>query len=190
VGADEERFSDVELRGPRVTLRAFDTARDIDGIVAACSDPVTLLWLPIPMNYTEAMARSFCDEFGVGMLEAGTGILRAIELDGRLVGAIDAKRVDWRTRSAEVGYWSVPAERGEGLMTEALDVFARWLLADEGLERVELRIAPGNLASIAMSKRTGFTFEGVARNAGITHRGRVDLEVHSLVRHDLVDALD
>ncbi|GLY97984.1 GNAT family protein [Actinoplanes sp. NBRC 103695] len=52
-------------------------------------------------------------------------------------------------------------------------------------ERVELRIAPGDTASQRLAAKAGFVREGVARNAGFIHGGRVDLVIHSLVRADL-----
>ena len=52
-------------------------------------------------------------------------------------------------------------------------------------ERVELRAATGNLASQRVAEKAGFVREGVARNAGHVHAGRVDLVVYSLTRADL-----
>ena len=64
-------------------------------------------------------------------------------------------------------------------------MLAQWVLREQGLERVELRAAPGNIGSQRAAERAGFTREGVLRNAGHVHEGRVDLIVYSLVRADL-----
>jgi RimJ/RimL family protein N-acetyltransferase len=68
---------------------------------------------------------------------------------------------------------------------EAPRALARWLLADQGFQRVELRAAVGNRASHAVARRAGFSEEGILRNAGFVHAGRVDLVVYSLVPDDL-----
>ncbi|NUR49152.1 MAG: GNAT family N-acetyltransferase, partial [Hamadaea sp.] len=68
---------------------------------------------------------------------------------------------------------------------EAVDALSLALLLEHGFQRVELRVAPGNLASRRVAEKAGFTYEGLMRNAGFVHSGRVDLEVWSLVAADL-----
>ena len=70
-------------------------------------------------------------------------------------------------------------------MTAAVVGLSDWLLGEMAFERVELRIAPGNGASHRVAEKAGFTYEGLARNAGFTDSGRVDLAVYSLVPADL-----
>jgi RimJ/RimL family protein N-acetyltransferase len=108
-----------------------------------------------------------------------------VESDGRLVAAIDLKRTDWISGVTEIGYWTSPSARGRGVMTEAAGALAQWVLDQMGFARVELRIAPGNLASLRVAEKVGFRREGVARSAGIVHHGRVDLVIFSLLPADL-----
>ena len=75
-----------------------------------------------------------------------------------------------------------------GLAGEAVGAVARWLLVDQGFERLVLRAAPGNTASQRVAEKAGFMREGVARSAGFTNDGRVDLVVFGLVRSDLETA--
>ena len=89
----------------------------------------------------------------------------------------------------EIGYWVAPWARGDGLAVEAVQAIARWLL-EQGFERMVLRAAPGNAASLRMAEKAAFTREGVARNAGLTNSGRVDLVVFSLIRTDLEEPGD
>jgi RimJ/RimL family protein N-acetyltransferase len=107
-------------------------------------------------------------------------------VDGRLAGAIDLKKTDWSALTTEVGYWSAPWVRGRGVTTTAVRLLASWALTDQGLERVELLAATGNEASSRVADKAGFQREGIARNAGVTHGGRVDLTVWSLVPADLI----
>jgi RimJ/RimL family protein N-acetyltransferase len=83
-----------------------------------------------------------------------------------------------------------PWGRGCGVATTATRVISSWTLREQGFERVEVRAATGNLASQRVAEKAGFVREGVARNAGHVHDGRVDLVVYSLTRADLglVDA--
>ena len=49
-----------------------------------------------------------------------------------------------------------------------------------------LRAAIGNVPSQRVAEKAGFTREGIARNAGFTNAGRVDLGVFSLIPSDVV----
>lgn len=48
-------------------------------------------------------------------------------------------------------------------------------------------MATGNVPSLRVGKKAGFTYEGALRNAGFVHAGRVDLAVLSLVPADLAE---
>jgi len=177
-------FPDVVLRTARLTLRAPHEG-DVDAIVAAVADPVTQRWLPLPNPYEREHAVTFVAEKAPAVRASGSGLIRVIECDGVLAGLIDLKKTDWRHRTTEIGYWAAPTARGRGVMTEATVTLSRWVLTEAAFDRVVLRIAPGNKASIRVAEKAGFTYEGVARNAGIVHAGRVDLAIYSLIPADL-----
>lgn len=176
--------ADTTLRGQGFALRPL-RAEDAADVAMAGADELTQRWLPLPRPYTMDTARTFIDEFAPDLQRSGRGLVRAIEVDERLAGCIDLKKTDWRERTTEVGYWVAPWGRGAGLAGRAVQVLARWALEKQGLERVELRAATGNIASQRAAERAGFVREGVLRNAGHLHDGRVDLIVYSLIRGDL-----
>lgn len=177
-------FSDVTLSAGDLMLRPV-RATDAERVAESCVDPVTQAWLPLPDPYTLDHARWFCTTFTADQQATGLGIVRGVELAGRLAGMIDLKRTDWRARTTEVGYWAAPWARGRGVTTRAVSLLSRWALLEQGFQRVELRAATGNLASQRVAEKAGFQREGVARNAGFVHAGRVDLVVYSLVPADL-----
>jgi RimJ/RimL family protein N-acetyltransferase len=177
-------FPDEVLRTERLTLRA-PSVDDVDAIVVAATDEITQRWLPLPNPYRREHAVGFVTEFAPSVRESGAGLVRTIELDGELAGMIDLKGADWRSREAEIGYWAAPAFRGRGVLTEATAGLACWALTEQSFERVVLRVAPGNKASIRVAEKAGFVYEGTARNAGVVHGGRVDLTIYSLIPADL-----
>ena len=172
------------LRTERLVLRPLNES-DIDAVLVAASDPITQQWLPLPRPYTRAHAEDFVGRWAPAQWSSGDGIVRALGYGTELAGVIDLKRTDWRQRETEIGYWATPRFRGLGLMTEAVAALARWLLAEQGFERAELRAATGNTASARVAIKAGFGYEGVARNAGIVHDGRVDLAIYSMIPSDL-----
>lgn len=177
---------EVSLQTPRLTLRPYRAA-DAPDVALACRDELTQRWLPLPNPYTDADALAWCTEISPRFRTSGDGIEWAAvrRSDDRLIGSFGLKRTDWRGRSSEIGYWVAPWARGDGLAVEAVQAIARWLLLEQGFERMVLRAAPGNIASARVAEKAGFTREGVARNAGFTNSGRVDLVVFSLVPSDL-----
>ncbi|WP_417556338.1 GNAT family N-acetyltransferase [Microbacterium sp.] len=178
-------FPDVALEAPlSLTIDAL-TAADAPALVDAFSDERLRRWLPLPSPYTLETATRWCTTSSHEMRQADRGFVLGIRQQGELVGSIDAKRVDWRAKTAEFSYWTAPAHRGTGIMPAAVRRVAEWMLTDQGFERIELRIAPANSASQRVAEKAGFQWEGTARNAGFTDASRVDLVVFSLIPTDL-----
>ncbi len=184
---NNQRFDDVTLRGTDLLLRAPGRG-DIAPITSACQDDVTQQWLPLPRPYRESDARFYVDEFAPTQLGTGDGIVRAIEVGGRLAGVIDLKHTDWRAQTTEIGYWVGPDHRGAGLAGRASALLADWALREQDMQRVEIRVAVGNKASARAALSAGFTYEGSLRSAGFTHAGRVDLDVYGRTAGDLREA--
>lgn len=182
-------FPDAVLRTERLTLRAL-REDDVDALVAAVVDPDVQRWLPLPNPYSRAEGLAYIRELAPAARTSGRGLIRAIDRGGALAGLIDLKRTDWRHRETEIGYWATPAARGRGVMTEAVVGLSRWALTVAAFERVVLRVATGNTASIRVAEKAGFTYEGTARNAGIVHAGRVNLAVYSLIPADVMSVGD
>jgi ribosomal-protein-serine acetyltransferase len=65
---------------------------------------------------------------------------------------------------AEIGYWLHPAFRGHGLATRAARLLAAAVLAEPGVDAVEIRHDKANAASGAVPRRLGYTLVGEAPN--------------------------
>lgn len=180
-----QRFRDEDVVGADGLLLRALTVDDVPRIAQACADPLTQRWLPIPRPYGLDDARLFVTRTAPQMHSSGRGIARAIDVDGRFAGVIDLRGPRWRAGSVEIGYWLHPDARGRGLAGRAAYLLATWAMANNGFHRVEARVATGNEASLRTLRGVGFVDEGVLRDAGYTHDGRVDLAVLSLVRGDV-----
>ena len=177
-------FPSLALTDGTITLRMLRES-DAPHIALACDDPETQKWLPFPTPYTIEDANYFIDDIAVATLAAGTGIVFAVEWKDMFVGCIDVKRAEWLNGDCEIGYWTMPEHRGRGFMPQALDILSRWVLLEQGFVRVEVRVASENYSSQRVAEKAGFIREGIARQAGRVHSGRVDLVIFSRVLIDL-----
>lgn len=174
-----DHFDDVTLTGQGFRLRPVDLS-DAGAIVDGASDPQTLQWLPLPRPYLREHAVAWISNHC-----APPAFPRVIEADGAFAGVIDLKKTDWRGGTTEIGYWLHPDFRGRGLMSAAVRLLGDWALEEQGMQRVEIRVAMGNVPSQRVARAAGYLREGVLRNAGFLHEGRVDLVVFSRIRADL-----
>lgn len=179
-------FPEVSIHEGALILRSF-AGKDVEATYAGCSDELTQRWLPLPQPYTRDHATAWCTKVSPALRESGDGIHFAITdaTNDHLLGTVGLKKTDWSARISEIGYWTAPWARGRGVATEAIRSVGRWLLADQGFERMELRAAVDNIASQKAAERAGLHREGILRNAGLIHAGRVDVVLFSLVPHDL-----
>jgi RimJ/RimL family protein N-acetyltransferase len=166
-------------------LRPFHES-DVDDLVVGSNDAELQRWLPLPYPYTRELALSWCTHDAEERRTSGEGLHLAIsDRSGRLLGNASLKNTRWRPGVTEVGYWVMPGGRGAGVATRACAALSRWALTQDGIFRVELTAAPGNVASQRVAEKVGFTFEGVARSGGFVHSGRTDLRIYSLIVADI-----
>jgi RimJ/RimL family protein N-acetyltransferase len=180
------RFPSLTVATPRLNVRPL-VADDDKHVAEIFADKLTQRWLPVPTEYGQIEGRAWCTELAAERRDSGAGDHYAIvrREDERLVGCLWSKRADWVARSTEVAFAVASDARGFGVAAEAVDALTIALILEHGFQRVELRVAPGNVASRRVAEKAGFTYEGLLRNAGYVHSGRVDLQVWSLVAADL-----
>jgi RimJ/RimL family protein N-acetyltransferase len=157
-GADRTRGTE---RGP-FRLRPW-RADDVDAALAALLDPDTKLW-----NAGWVQSR----EDAVYWLEwrqewGGDHASWAVEdasVPG-LLGSVSVHSIDPKANDAEIGYWTVPAARGRGVASVAVDAACRWAFATLPVDRIELCHAVENTASARVAEKAGFTYEGHLRRS-------------------------
>ncbi|CAL9284461.1 GNAT family N-acetyltransferase [Streptomyces sp. SudanB182_2057] len=112
---------------------------------------------------------------------ADAGLIRAIRLDGTLVGAVILRRLDVPQGTAEAGCWLEPDAVGRGLVTRAARHLIDWAIRERGVHRVEWWVSAGNAPSIAVARRLGMRKEAVLRQSHL-HRGeRHDEEIWAVL---------
>jgi RimJ/RimL family protein N-acetyltransferase len=172
-----------------VTLRPWGEPGDVEAITAACNDRAIAEFLDlIPSPYTENDAREYIAQTRQGWAEGGTTNFAITDTEtGEPVGSLGVRWSEPDQGVVEVGYWVAPQARGRGLCTRAVRLASRWLIADHGMERVQLRADEQNVASRKVAEKAGFMQEGVLRSSRFNRRlnRRVDFVMYSLLADEL-----
>ncbi len=149
--------------GVEVVLRPLTAA---DGPTFQSVRRVNATWLE-PWDATspdpDAPSRSFEELLEQYEADAvsGRGLPLVVEVDGRLVGQVNAGTIVLSSfRSFVVGYWVSRSVAGQMVVPTALALVSDHLFGRQGLHRVEVNIRPENTASLSVVRKLGFRFEG------------------------------
>jgi RimJ/RimL family protein N-acetyltransferase len=156
--------------------------RDFEGVRVESADPETKRWLNVPAD-PDAAAREYLD-WARTPDPARLCLTIADPATDEYLGALIVFLTP-RTQIAEVGYGITPAARGRGVAGQAVSLVARWLFAERGVRRVELRTHPDNAASIRVAEKAGFVREGIERSSREINGTRYDVVCFSLLPDDL-----
>jgi RimJ/RimL family protein N-acetyltransferase len=171
----------------RIRLRAH-AAQDRLRMTETARDAVTQAWLPnLPVGYTMRDAQEHLEEIAESQAR-GQGVFWAVTAvdDDTMVGEISLY-IAHQAGSAEIGYWTHPASRSEGVAGRAVRLVADYALRPAGsgglgLRRLVIRAAERNTASIRVALRAGFRLVGTDRAAEVLRDGTVT----GLRRFDLI----
>jgi ribosomal-protein-alanine N-acetyltransferase len=74
----------------------------------------------------------------------------------------------------------------KGIMTEAVNMLVRYLFETRRINRIRLIIHPGNAVSRRLADKCGFQHEGTARRAWYNKGRYHDVEIYSILHHDVI----
>jgi RimJ/RimL family protein N-acetyltransferase len=139
---------------------------------------------PQPLPAKVELLRTFRGKFDLGQ-EYVYGIFSDDESE--VIGGTGLHRRSFEG-VFEIGYWIRASRAGQGLGTEATAAVARVGFEIAGAERIEIRVARENAASLAIPRKLGFVEEGTLRRFLHGPDGtplRRDAIVFALLREEL-----
>lgn len=113
-------------------------------------------------------------------LAAGRGFQTGIRYQGALVGMIGFHPIDHFRRLADIGYWLAESAQGRGIMTRSCRAYVTHAFEAFEVDRVQIRVAPGNDRSQAIPRRLGFEETGRLVEAEWLYDRHVDHVVYSM----------
>ncbi|WP_370619875.1 GNAT family N-acetyltransferase [Mumia sp. Pv 4-285] len=161
-----------------LTVRPW-RASDVDALVRAYEDPEIQRWHVRSMTSAEAAAWITSAE-ARWSVESGAQ-WAVVDRDDALLGRVGIRDVDLADGLTELGYWTVPAARGQGVAPRALTTVVRWMLDDIGFHRIEIEHSTENPASCRVAERVGFALEATRRSCALHADGWHDMHVHARV---------
>jgi RimJ/RimL family protein N-acetyltransferase len=173
----------VQLERGRVTLRPL-RPEDADRVVGSL-----MPWV------TDGSAEREIRENLRGRIDSsGTmterELLLGIEVDGSLVGDVQARREGGPKGVFEIGITIFQAaDRGKGVGRDAVAALVGHLFDAEGAHRVQLTTDVENGAMRAVVERLGFGFEGVLRGFWPQPDGFQDYAMYAITKQDYEDVM-
>ncbi len=173
----------VELVAGDVALRWFRRG-DAPAIVRICRDPEIPRWTYMPDDLDVPRARTWIERRQQGRRFGITATFAVVDRpSGTLVGQCGVG-IDRQRNAGEAFYWVAAHARGRGVARTALGLVVTYAFETLALERVELKIDPANLASQAVARASGFTYEGTLRSDQPFKGRRMDSQMWSRLPGD------
>ncbi|MEN2489387.1 GNAT family N-acetyltransferase [Flavobacterium sp. B11] len=80
-----------------------------------------------------------------------------------LIGHISVREIDWKIPKGELAYFIFKQYNGCNFGAEALNAFKNWCFTEKKFNRLFMKIAEENIASIKVAERAGFIYEGLLK---------------------------
>ena len=136
-------------------------------------------------NYTLEESRSFVlssetawnqkTGFGFAVFDVSSSLF---------LGGVGLSQFNRKNNFANLGYWVRSSQTGRGVATAATLLAAEFGFEDLGLNRIEILIAIGNVASRRVAEKAGAKKEGILRSRLLLHNRPQDGVMYSLIVAD------
>ncbi|MDF2592123.1 MAG: rimL [Clostridia bacterium] len=170
------------IHGKLINLRAVKQS-DLDELIVLQSDVVERGEFLNPNIVNEVLFKKNYQE--TGFMNEEFGRLLITDKNGKLLGDIAYFKGVGYLPGYEIGYNMFKREdRGKGYTSEALKLFAAYLFEVKTIHRLEVHADKDNIGSRRVAEKSGFTFEGIKRQAVFSRGKYCDLAIYSLLRDE------
>ena len=170
-------------RGPRVTLRAIER-EDLPALHKGINDPEVNKFLnsqgPISMVAEETWFNNLQER-----IAAGTDVVFAITVDGKLVGNMGLHGINYRDRTATTGSVIFDKELwGKGIAPEAKMLVLHYAFNNLNLRKINSVVFVPNRQSARAILKCGYKVEGLRRQQNFVAGEYVDEIVFGLLKDE------
>jgi [ribosomal protein S5]-alanine N-acetyltransferase len=173
---------------PELSTERFNlvqvTAADQRFLFEGLSDPVTMPYNGVYFKTFEETVTQL--DWYKKNLEEGTGINWKIvdKQTKENIGVISVYYFKPEHRKAELGYWLLPGYWKQGVASEVLRPVIQYWQDIKNLHRLEAFVEDGNIASVLLLEKAGFTREGTMRDCEVKFGRFISLHIYALIKND------
>lgn len=168
----------------RLILRRMIPSDSSDMYSYARLEEVTrfLTWRPHPNeSYTREYLTYISKHYDIGDFYDWALVDKC---SGKMIGTCGFTRFNFQSNCGEIGYVLNPEFRGRGLALEAAKEILRFGFLTLGLNRIEAKYMPDNIASRRVMDKLGMHFEGTARGAMLVKGRYCDVSTCAILKSD------
>jgi RimJ/RimL family protein N-acetyltransferase len=169
---------------PPVVLRPL-TLADVPEIYAAVNESRAELarWMPwCTPDYDQSGVAAFVENSAMDRQVGRAYEFGIFDVDGVFLGNCGLNTLNVENKLANLGYWVRSSRTRRGFATSAVGALARWGFENTGLNRLEIVVALGNVASQRVAERAFALREGTLRQRLVLGDRSHDAAVYSIVR--------
>lgn len=175
----------VFLSGERVNLCTAEQS-DVEFLQESVSD--SRIWRAVGRNtpYNLDQEREFyqavfCDQSTVHLL---------VTVEDERVGVVAFEGIDQEVGTAEMNYWIIPSQWGNGYGTEAAKRLIRYGFDQLNLRKIIAKVTGFNDASKQVLEKIGFVKEGVQREQVFVDGEYQDSYLYGLLKREWQESSD
>lgn len=109
-----------------------------------------------------------------------------IQYRNDFAGIIGFKQTDKANKKTEIGYWLSEVYQGNGIIIRSCKELINFAINNLDINRIQIKVAVGNMKSKRIPQKLGFKFEGIERDGELLANGFTDIEVYSLLKSEFI----
>ncbi|MEU8000785.1 GNAT family N-acetyltransferase [Catellatospora sp. NPDC049111] len=156
---------------------------DAAAFLRAYQDPAIQRW-HTRQPRSEDQVREWFDSYRQAWAQETGASWAVTRGGGEVLGRLAIGSLNLDDGVAGCAYWVLPAARGAGVASRALNALSEWVLGEAGFHRLHLDHSTRNEASCRVAVKAGFALEGTKRSDAVHADGRHDMHLHARIRGD------
>lgn len=117
--------------------------------------------------------------------QEGTAFAFAIvDSDGSYLGGCGLNEIDYKQKTANLGYWIRSSAMGQGIAVKAVARLSAWGFKNTDLMRLEIKCAAENVRSQRVAEKSGAVREGIRKFCLDIHGKKHDAVVFVIKRNE------
>ena len=160
------------------------TRAHLPSLATVMTDPEVLRFTRVPDPPPVDFLETWFAGYEQGRRDGTRDAFAIVDGGEAFLGTAVAPAIDRGTSTVELGYMIMPAARGRGVATGALELLTEWAFDSLDAQRIELFISIENDASKRVAEHNGYRYEGTLRSLYFKQELRADTEIWSKLPND------